>query len=91
VTLSLGHPFLIKTKHFSFKSLLDQRFSTVQQHQWANKLLGFDLCIEYNPGVSNVVVDALSRCDMEEAATIMALLSPLFLLFDDMCHELMPE
>jgi hypothetical protein len=91
VTLSLGHLFLIKTKHFSFKFLLDQRFSTIQQHQWANKLLGFDLCIEYNPGVSNVVVDALSHRNMEEVATIMALLSPSFLLFDDLCHELMPK
>jgi hypothetical protein len=34
--------FVIKTDHYSLKFLLDQRLSTIPQHQWASKLLGFD-------------------------------------------------
>jgi hypothetical protein len=53
--------FLIKTDHYSLKFLLDQRLSTISQHQWASKLIGFIFHVEYRPGSSNVVVDALSR------------------------------
>lgn len=37
-----GRRFLIRTDHCSLRFLLDQRLSTVPQHQWASKLLGFD-------------------------------------------------
>jgi hypothetical protein len=43
----LGHPFLIKTDHFSIKFLLDQCLATNPQHQWASKLIGFDFRIEF--------------------------------------------
>jgi hypothetical protein len=42
-----GHPFLIKTNHFSLKFLLDPRLATIPQHQWASKLIGFDFRIEF--------------------------------------------
>jgi hypothetical protein len=57
-----GHRFLIKTDHYSLKYLLDQRLATIPQYHWVEKLLGFDFSIEYN-----VVTDALSRRDTEEA------------------------
>jgi hypothetical protein len=38
-----GWAFVIKTDHFILKFLLDQRLATIPQHQWANKLIGFDL------------------------------------------------
>jgi hypothetical protein len=38
-----GCPFLIKTDHFCLKIFLDQHLSTILQHQWASKLLGFQL------------------------------------------------
>jgi hypothetical protein len=78
---------VIKTDHYSLKFLLDQRLSTIPQHQWASKLLGFDLQVEYKPGAHNVVADALSRCDMETAAT-MAISSPSFELFDNLRWEI---
>ncbi|WVZ48905.1 LOW QUALITY PROTEIN: hypothetical protein U9M48_000299 [Paspalum notatum var. saurae] len=37
-----GREFLVKTDHRSLKFLLDQRLSTVPQHHWISKLLGFD-------------------------------------------------
>jgi hypothetical protein len=42
--------FLIRTDHYSLKFLLDQRLSTIPQHQWVSKLIGFDFCVEYKPG-----------------------------------------
>jgi hypothetical protein len=62
-----GHQFLVRTDHFSLKYLLDQRLSTVPQHQWISKLFGFDFTVEYRPGRPNTVADALSRRDAELA------------------------
>jgi hypothetical protein len=83
-----GHPFLIKTDHFSLKYLLGQRLAMIPQHQWASKLIGFDFKIEFKPGSSNVVADTLSHHDTEEEAARMALPIPSFQLFDDICDGL---
>jgi hypothetical protein len=58
------------------KYLLDQRLSTIPQHQWASKLVDFDFRVEYRVGVSNIVADALSRLDTEEDAIDMVLSTP---------------
>lgn len=50
----------------SLKFMLDQRLSTVPQHQWITKLFGFDFTVEYRPGRLNTVTDALSRGDSEQ-------------------------
>jgi hypothetical protein len=57
-----GH-FAVRTDHYNLKFLLDQRLSTVPQHQWISKLFGFDFSMEYRPGRLNTVADALSRRD----------------------------
>jgi len=44
--------FLIRTDHYSLKFLLDQRLSTVPQHQWISKQFGFNFTVEYRPGAS---------------------------------------
>jgi hypothetical protein len=72
-----GRAFVIKTGHYSIKFLLDQRLSTILQHQWASKLLQFNFQVEYKRGTTNVMVDALSRRDTE-TAVVMAISSPLF-------------
>jgi hypothetical protein len=61
--------------------------STIPQHQWASKLLGFDFQVEYKPGATNVVADALSRHDTESATT-MAISSSSFELFDNLGWEI---
>ena len=50
--------------------MLDQRLSTVPQHQWISKLFGFDFTVEYRPGRLNTVADALSRRDSEAVAPV---------------------
>ena len=74
--------FVVRTDHHSLKFLLDQRLSTIPQHHWAVKLLGFDFRVEYKPGAANVVADALSRRDEEASATMAVLSTPSFALFD---------
>jgi hypothetical protein len=73
-----GRTFLIGTNHFSLKFLLDQRLSTIPQHQWLSKL----------PGTSNIVVDALSHRDMEDSGEVLALIAPTFQLYKDLQAEL---
>ena len=51
--------------HFSLKFLLDQRLVTIPQHHWVSKLLGFNFAVEYKPAATNVVADALSRCNTD--------------------------
>jgi hypothetical protein len=50
-------------------------------------LLGFDFRVEFKPGTSNVVVDALSRRDTKVMMEIAALSAPSFHLFDDLHRE----
>jgi hypothetical protein len=84
-----GRQFLVCTDHFSLKYLLDQRLSTVPQHQLISKLFGFDFTVEYRPGRLNTVADALSRRDAEHAQDAAAELgamcvhlSPTFAFLD---------
>ncbi|KAK1606382.1 hypothetical protein QYE76_030055 [Lolium multiflorum] len=85
-----GRSFRVRTDHYSLKFLLDQRLSTVPQHQWISKLFGFDFTVEYRPGRLNTVADALSRRDAEPDATegdsaghLLCIRSgPSFALFD---------
>jgi hypothetical protein len=80
-----GRSFVIRTDHYNLKFLLDQRLTTLPQHQWASKLIGFDSKVEFKPGTMNVVADALSRRDTEETATMAPLSIPSFPLFGDLC------
>jgi hypothetical protein len=82
-----GCLFIIKTDYYSPKFLLDQRLSTIPQHQWTSKLLSFDFHVEFKPGVANVVVDTLSHRDTEGMGEGMALYRVTFKLFNDLHHE----
>jgi hypothetical protein len=48
-----GRRFLVKTDHYSLKYLLDQCLTTIPQHHWVGKLLGFDFTVEYKTGAAN--------------------------------------
>jgi hypothetical protein len=72
-----GRCFVVKTDHYSLKYLLDQRLSTIPQHHWVGKLLGFTFTVEYRSGATNVVADALSRRDTEESV-LLAISAPRF-------------
>ena len=40
---------------------MEQRLSSLEQHKWATKMLGYDYEIIYKKGKDNVVSDALSQ------------------------------
>ncbi|KAI4312382.1 hypothetical protein MLD38_037193 [Melastoma candidum] len=46
-------------------------------HHWVGKLLGFDFTVEYKPGATNTVADALSRRDTDEGS-VLAISVPRF-------------
>ena len=77
-----GCQFIVKTDHYSLKYLLDQRLATLPQHHWVGKLLGFDFSVEYKPGSTNVVADALSRRDTPDDGALLALSAPRFDVLD---------
>ena len=72
-----GRRFTVRTDHYSLKFLLDQRLSTIPQHHWVGKLLGYDFSVEYKPGAQNTVADALSRRDTPEGV-VLAISAPRF-------------
>jgi hypothetical protein len=72
-----GRRFLVWMDHYILKFLLDQRLAMIPQHHRVGKLLGFDFTVEYKPGATNTVVDALSRRDTEEGV-VLAISAPRF-------------
>jgi hypothetical protein len=79
-----GCEFMGRTDHYSLKFHLDQHLSIIPQHRWASKLLGFDFIVEFKSGSTNVVTITLSRRDIEDGATLLALSAPSFEIFDDL-------
>lgn len=47
-----GHPFLIRTDHYSLKYLLEQRLITPSQQHWLSKLMCYDFTVEYQLVIS---------------------------------------
>ena len=66
----LGRTFIIRTDHRSLKHLMDQVIQMPKQHQYLNKLLGFNYTIVYKPGKKNNMADALSRIKDEQEGEV---------------------
>ncbi|XP_026399151.1 uncharacterized protein LOC113295004 [Papaver somniferum] len=83
----LGRHFKIYTDHRSLKYFLEQRISSIEQHKWVSKLLGYDYEIIYRSGSSNKAADALSRLVNPQ---LLALSAPIFTGVHDIiteCHN----
>ncbi|VFQ62000.1 unnamed protein product [Cuscuta campestris] len=65
--------FLIRTDQRSLRELLHQVIQTPDQQFYVRKLLGYRFKIEYKPGWTNCVADALSR--QEDSGTTTAFLA----------------
>lgn len=59
----LGRHFIICTDQQSLRFIMQQREVGSEYQKWVSKLTGFDFEIQYKPGASNRVADALSRMD----------------------------
>lgn len=57
----LGRHFIIRTDQQSLRFVMQQREVGADYQKWVSKLIGFDFEIQYKPGFSNRVADALSR------------------------------
>jgi hypothetical protein len=68
------------------KYLLDQRLSTIPQHNWVSKLFGYRFMVEFKLGHLNAAADALSHHN-EDTMMLHALSLPEFELYDKFCCE----
>ena len=59
----IGIKFMIRTNHNSLQYLLQQKTLSIEQHEWIEKIVAFDMEIIHKNGKENVVANALSRKD----------------------------
>jgi hypothetical protein len=69
-----GQHFLIHTDHHSIRYLDTQPSLSKRQARWMETLAEFDYTIEYKPGNTNSVADALSRRPQDQDEPIITLL-----------------
>ena len=65
----------IYTDHKSLKYFLSQRELNLRQRTWMELIKDYDCMIDYHPGKTNVVADALSRKTMQTLRALNAHLS----------------
>ena len=74
-----GEKCLIFTDYKSLKYILSQKELNLRQRRWIELLKDYDFTIEYHPGKTNVVVDALSRKSSGNLSHIHYVRIPLLL------------
>lgn len=87
----LGQSFVILMDHKSLKDLMSQVIQTTEQQVYLSKLLGYDYCIQYKAGKSNMVADALSRILDAQGAHYFILSMPNFIFLDQLCQTMLAD
>lgn len=64
-----GRRFQLVTDHSALKWLMTSKNLTGRLHRWALQLQEYDFQIEYRPGSTNVVADALSRAPVQPSVS----------------------
>lgn len=59
----MGNKFVIKTDHVALEHLMEKKLTTMLEHKWLLKFLGYDYILIYKKGEDNLMADALSRCN----------------------------
>ena len=70
-----GEKCFIYTDHRSLKYLPSQLELNLRQRRWMELIKDYDCVIDYHPGKTNVVVDALSRKSIQTLRELNAHLS----------------
>jgi hypothetical protein len=60
-TKLLGIPFTVITDHQALVHMMNQEISTPRQMRWMNYMQRFEFRIQHQPGITNMLADALSR------------------------------
>ncbi|MCH80967.1 Ty3/gypsy retrotransposon protein, partial [Trifolium medium] len=86
----LGNFFIIQTDHKSLKEILTQVIQTPEQQYYLSKLLGYHYEVQYKPGNTNIVADALSRAP-DNSSLLLQLTVPQFLFVEELKKELLVD
>ena len=87
----LGHQFIILTNHRSLKELLTQVIQIPEQQMYLARLMGYDYCIQYRSGNTNLVADALSRRMEATESTLLLLSVPCLTFLEELKKQLNQE
>lgn len=83
----LGRHFIVIYDQQSLRFLSKQRDINPDYQKWVTKLLGFDFEIQFKPGASNRVADALSRKNVGEVV-LNALVATAVVSWEKLENEL---
>ncbi|GKF81266.1 putative reverse transcriptase domain-containing protein, partial [Tanacetum coccineum] len=68
-----GTKCTVFTDHKSLQHILNQKKLNMRQRRWLELFSDYDYEIRYHPGKANVVVDALSRKEIDQPLRVRAL------------------